>query len=295
MNTKEIELVPVHEGRALLGEGPIWVAASGLIYTVDIEGKKVDVYDPATGETRIISVGFRVGAVVPREQGGLVIAGEDGLYALDPETGSLEAMAKPTNEPNGNRFNDGKCDPKGRFWVGTMSMTENPKQGTLYRLDLDGQLHSIVSGVTISNGLAWNAAGDTFYYIDTPTNEIMAYDYDAETGELSHARLVTRFSSEEGSPDGMTIDAEDKLWVAHWGGWRVSRIDPATGERMTVIPLPAQNVTSCVFAGEDLMDLYITTARTGLSEDQLAEQPHAGGLFRIRPGVRGTSTIAYRG
>lgn len=293
MASREPELIA--DVKAELGEGPSWDARRELLFWVDIEGHQVHEYNPTDGTDRTIPVGRHVGAVVPMEDGGLLIAGRDGFYTLDPHTGELEAIAKPEHEPAGNRFNDGKCDPSGRFWAGTMSMKHESNKGALYRLDSDKSLHTILDGVSTSNGLAWNADGSVLYYIDTPTLKVAAYDFDAASGTISNPRTAVEFPEGEGYPDGMAIDAEGMLWVAHWGGWKVSRFNPATGERLMEIPVPAEQVTSCAFGGEELDELYITTARTGIPEDRLKEQPAAGGLFRVNPGVKGTPTVSYRG
>ncbi|WP_438433134.1 SMP-30/gluconolactonase/LRE family protein [Gorillibacterium sp. sgz500922] len=292
MTGRELELVA--DVKAVLGEGPSWDAERELLYWVDIEGERVHEFNPADGTDRTIPVGRMVGAAVPVEQGGLLLAAKDGFCKLDPLTGRLAEVAKPEAEPEDNRFNDGKCDPAGRFWAGTMSLNGQQKRGKLYRLDADGSVHSILDGFTTSNGLAWTADGRTMYHIDTPTLLVMAYTFDPDTGEVSQPRAAVRFPEEEGFPDGMTIDAEGMLWVAHWGGGKVSRFDPATGERLAEIAVPAEQVTSCAFGGRELDELYITTARTGLSEEQLKRQPAAGGLFRIKPGVKGTPTVRFR-
>jgi len=290
---QELELVA--DVKAVLGEGPSWHAERELLYWVDIEGQQVHEFNPADRTDQTIPVGSLVGAVVPMDEGGLLLAARDGFYRLNPQTGEQDLIGKPEREPAGNRFNDAKCDPRGRLWAGTMSLDDQPSQGSLYCLEADGRIRPVLTGVTISNGLAWSADGGTFYYIDTPTRQVLAYDFDAEEGALSNPRTAVHFPEGEGYPDGMTIDAEGMLWVAHWGGGKVSRFHPATGERLTEIAFPAELVTSCAFGGRDLDELYITTARTGLAEDRLQKQPSAGGLFRIKPGVKGTPTIGYAG
>ncbi|MCL6456469.1 MAG: SMP-30/gluconolactonase/LRE family protein [Gorillibacterium sp.] len=290
-----MKLEIVVDAQAVLGEGPCWDAVRKVLYWVDIEGFLIHEFNPADHTDRVFPVGQYVGAVVPRESGGLVWVGRDGFYSLNLMTEQLAPLVVPVESIETNRFNDGKCDPAGRFWAGTMSTNGGEKQGTLYRLDLDQTVHPMIQAVTISNGLAWSADAKTLYYIDTPTNCVVAYAYHMETGEIASPRTVITFPQGEGYPDGMTIDEEGMLWVAHWGGWKVSRFDPRTGERIAEISVPAAQVTSCAFGGDHLDELYITTARTGLSQDELDKQPAAGGLFRVRPGVRGTPTFTFGG
>src|SRR6218665_3038898 len=191
--------------RSKWGEGAVWW--EGALFYVDIEGHKVWRFDPATGEEKSWEVGQRVGTVVPRESGGLVIAGDDGIFFLDPETGKLTAVAdpEPDKKPD-NRFNDGKCSPDGRFFAGTISLVKKTGDARLYRLEPDLTLHEAFGPVTNSNGIAWSADGKTVFYIDTPRKEILAFDYEAD-GHLRNMRTVADTSHIESSPDGMTIDA----------------------------------------------------------------------------------------
>lgn len=275
------------EGESLLGEGPLWLADSKEIVWVDIEGKCLLIFSIVTGKKRTLPVGQRIGAVVRAEDGRMVCALENGFYYLNPETESLEPIVDPESHLPGNRFNDGKCDPMGRFWAGTMPIEGEGPVGALYRLDGDGSVHKMVEEIGCSNGLGWSLDGKTMYYIDTSTKRIDRFDYDAVSGNITNRQTVVVIPSEQGYPDGMTVDAEGMIWVAHWDGYCISRFDPSTGECLERIELPVSRITSCCFGGEDMDELYITSARVGLSEEQLLREPLAGSLFVYKAGVKG--------
>jgi len=284
------------DAKADLGEGPVWHPVEQALYWVDITGKTLHRYNPADGSTASRTFDKMLGAAVPCRDGGFMLAMQDGIYRLKAfGEGEPELAARPEELHGGIRFNDGKCDPRGRFWAGTMSLADVPNQGTLYRIGPDFVPHAMVRRVSISNGLAWDTARGVMYYIDTPTRTVAAYDYNEETGEISNGRTAVRIAEEDGSPDGMSIDAEGKLWVALWGGGQVVRYDPATGAKLERIAVPAAHTTSCAFGGANLDELYITTARIGRTEQQLAAEPAAGALFRIRVNVRGLPTTLFAG
>lgn len=280
---------------ATLGEGPAWDEKGNTLYWTDILEKRIYRYHPATAKIESFQLDQYVGAVVPRQSGGLVVAAHRGFYYFDPPSGTLHLAAAPEDQDPDLRFNDGKCDPAGRFWAGTMSMTDRKCAGALYRLDRDGSLHRMLEGVSISNGLGWSPDGTTLYYIDTPTRVIAAFDYDAETGRIGKKRIAAEIPEEEGLPDGMTVDEEGKLWVAHWGGFQVARWDPASGKKLSSIRLPVPLVTSCVFGGDKRNELFITTARIGLSEEELKKYPLSGAVFRVTMDVTGVKTYAFGG
>lgn len=282
----------VLDGKALLGEGPLWDDATQRLYWVNILESKLNVFDPATGGNEAIDVGQYIGAAVLGGPGEAIVALHHGFCSLDLQTGRLKEIHDPEADKPEQRFNDGKCDALGRFWAGTMPMSDGSPTGKLYRLDPDLRVTAMLDGIGCSNGLVWTSDNKTMYYIDSPTKKVMAYDYDLERGEISNPRPVVVIPDGGGVPDGMTIDTDGMLWVAQWDGWQVSRWDPHTGELLDKIAVPAARVTSCTFGGADLDELYITTARTGLDEAQLADQPHAGGIFRIRTGAKGLP--AYR-
>lgn len=280
---------------ATLGEGPCWHETEQVLYWIDIYGKSLHRFDPTTGEDQRWDVGEMIGTVAPRSQGGLLVALENGLADFDPVRGELKHW-DPLDEHQDTRFNDGKCDPRGRFWVGSMDhVREERPLGTLYRVDADHSIHRMDDQITISNGLAWSPDESTMYYIDSPTKQIVAYDYDADTGNIANKRPVITLNDEQGYPDGMTIDSEGKIWLAHWAGQRVCRWDPKTGEVLRTIETPAPHTSCCCFGGPDRTDLYITTARKGLTPEQLEAFPLSGHLFRVETDIVGAPTYSYGG
>lgn len=294
--TDKLELV--HDAKAILGEGPIWDERSGKLYWVNILGKSIQSFDPRSGNTKVYELDQYPGTLALKEDGGFVLAAQNGFYRLELNedgTSDLEKIADPEEHLPGNRFNDGKCDPRGRFLAGTLSLKEDKGAGSLYRLNVDGTVDVLMNDLTISNGMAWSDDGTVFYFIDTPTMQVKAYSYNLDIGEVGEGRVVKDFTDELGAPDGMTIDDEGMLWVALYGGWGVVQIDPADGKVLQKIDVPASNVTCCAFGGENLDELYITTARQQLSDNDLKEQPHAGGLFRYRPGVKGRPSFRFAG
>ena len=282
-----IRIEPVGPIRCTWGEGPIWWGHA--LYFVDIEGRRVHRYDPAAGLATSWDCGQRVGTVVPRAGGGLVIAGDHGFAFLDEQTGALTPIADPEHDLPDNRFNDGKCSPDGRFFAGTISLTKQSGTAKLYRLDPDLSVHEAFGPVTKSNGIAWSADGTTCYYIDTPRREVLAFDYDH--GMLLHPRRVIDTGHIEASPDGMAIDADGHLWIAFCHGGCVSCFDPGSGDELHRIALPCLETTACAFGGPDLADLFVTTG-----VHKTAREEHAGRLFVIRGlNVRGLPAHAYAG
>lgn len=263
-----------------LGEGPVWDKKNECIWWVDILGGHIHSYTPSSDTHNILHTDHQVGAVALRESGGLIAAIENGIAMVNMQSGEMSYVAKIEEELNNNRFNDGKCDPQGRFWAGTMDdVTEKGGAGKLYMLDHMLQVSEKVSDVSCSNGLAWNSEGSLLYYIDSPTREVVAFDYDNAMGGISNKRVIIRIPNEDGIPDGMTIDKDGMLWIALWNGWKVARYDPSNGQLLAEVPVPVAQVTSCTFGGTALDELYITTARKQLTDAELATQPLAGCLF----------------
>jgi len=204
---------------AIIGEGPWWDSRASLLYWLDIQGRRLHVYDPDQASDRSVTLSERPGAVVGRQSGGLLMAMEHGFAFVDPNTGAATPILNPEPDKPGNRFNDGKCDSYGRFWAGTMDDAEKERSGAFYRLDADLSCTRLFGGVGISNGFAWSPDDKYLYYIDTPTRRIDAFDFDPETGGLSNRRVAFEVPLGMGFPDGMTVDEEGMLWVALWMGW----------------------------------------------------------------------------
>lgn len=278
---------PISNHVSVWGEGPIW-HQERLLY-VDIESHKILAFTPATGEEKIWNVGQRVGTVVPRAQGGLVWAGDDGFFFLNEDTGVSTPIANPEPDLPDNRFNDGKCDPTGRFWAGTINLKKQPT-AALYCLHADLRVEKKFSPVTNSNGIIWSRDGGTMFYIDTPSKKIRAFDFDTATSAISNERVIWDTSADTSVPDGMTIDNQDRLWIAFCHGAKVVCFDPATKTVEQQIDFPCIETTACAFGGPDLQDLYITTGlKPGL------EEPLAGRLFVCRPGATGVPSSAFAG
>ena len=286
---------------ALLGEGPCWDGESGILYWIDGLGRSVHAFDPSTGTDRMVCVDQFVGCVNLREAGGLIVALEHGFYRLDFESGSVSLIANPEAAVEGNRFNDGKCDSRGRLWCGSMSQKENegaglhPPAGSFYRLSGDGSVEKMFGSVGISNGLGWDRAERTMYHIDSPTRRIDAFDFDVAAGTLARRRMVVKIPEGWGLPDGMCVDVEGMLWVGLWGGGKIARWDPSSGVLLDTIEVPVVNVTCCAFGGPDLADLYITTSRVGLDAEGMVRHPHAGAVFITRPGTQGLPANRFKG
>ena len=289
--TKQAELVL--DTQSTLGEGSIWNYKTGELMWVDIKKEILNVYNPATGYNKEMFTGQMIGTVVPTESGNALVALQNGIYHFNMETGAKKLLVDPEANLPDNRFNDGKCDPSGRFWAGTISTKGDREVAALYRFDPDTTIHKMVDKVSISNGIVWSADKTKMYYIDTPTQKVMAYDYDDATGEISNPEVAVNVPSELGSPDGMTIDENDNLWVALWGGSAVGCWNPETGELIDKIEVPAKNITSCAFGDEDMGTLYITSAREATSKEELEKWPHAGGVFKYRPGVKGVQAFFF--
>lgn len=270
------------------GEGPMWDAENSVLYWVDMLAGDI-LSLPADGIVGRAHVGGVAAVVRPRRSGGLVVAVENGFALIEAGQREPHLVAQAFDDPS-VRMNEGGCDPQGRFYCGSMAYDKTPGRGSVYRLDADGSVHVVLEKVTISNGLVWSLDGTTVYYIDTPTQRIDAFDFDAATGTFANRRPFVHVEG-PGRPDGMTIDSDGCLWVALFGGSAVRRYTP-TGEADLAVELPVSQVTACTFGGAGLDELYITTSRQGLP---VGEQPVAGALFRANPGVRGLPAAAFAG
>jgi len=276
-----------------LGEGAVWNYKTQELYWVDIEGKALHIYNPKTKVNKTFPTPSRIGTVVPYTLTEAVVALEDGIYKLNLETGELSLVSDVEAQQTENRFNDGKCDPLGNLWVGSMHLEQTKPHASLYKIDEKGVAAKMVDSVTISNGIVWTSDAKTMYYIDTPTSKIMGYDFDINTGTISNERVAVEVSLEDGFPDGMTIDSEDMLWVGLWNGNAVARYNPNTGALIRKIEVPAHNVTACAFGGENLDILFITTASVDMTPEEQKALPLSGSVFKVIPGVIGVKASFF--
>jgi len=279
----------LHDIKATLGEGPVWDARTGILYWIDILNKRIY----ANGDV-FLEADETIGCLSLRKNGGLVFTKRASVWTCESDSSNLTLFHALADEPANNRFNDGKCDPRGRFLAGTMDMGETDPIGALYSFD-GNSVTKLIGDVTISNGLAWSPDYKILYYIDTPSHEIKAFDYDLDNGTIGNMRVVIQLSDSLGHPDGMTSDTQGNLWIAMWGGAQVTKWNPNTGQLLEQIPVPAKNVSSCVFGGENRNELYITSARVGLDEEALKRYPLTGGVFRLETNVEGMPMFEFAG
>jgi len=284
----------LYDTKASLGEGPIWDAKTQTLYWLDILNKVVH-----KGPDIWIKLDEFVGCIAPRQNGGLILTQRASILMLDQADPESDPVRGTIVHLDGeallnNRFNDGKCDPRGRFLAGTMDLNETDPAGSLYSFD-GKSVTTILGNVTISNGMAWSPDHKTFYYIDTPTRIVRAFDYDLENGTIANSRQAIYVPESLGWPDGMTSDTQGNLWIAMWGGAKITKWNPNTGELLEQVPVPAKNVSSCVFGGKNMNELYMTSARKGLDEATLNEYPLTGGVFRLETNVEGLPTFNFAG
>ncbi|MEE2807704.1 MAG: SMP-30/gluconolactonase/LRE family protein [Verrucomicrobiota bacterium] len=272
-----------------LGEGPFWDSVSERLIWVDILGKKILEHDFENEVTMDRDVSGNPGCVVLADDETLVAAIDNGIFSINRSDWSVKILAEADPIPR-LRFNDGKCDEKGRLWVGTMDREESDPVGTLYCCSAEGNLDPAHAEVTVSNGIAWSTNNEELYYIDSPTRCVCAFDFDLSSGQIKDKRELIKFTEHDGFPDGMTIDSEGRLWIAFWGGSKVLCIDPRSGKIEGKIDFPVSKITSCAFGGNDLSQLFVTSARVEINEE---EEPLAGRVFVVEPGVTGLESNRY--
>ena len=281
-------------GGDLLGECPVWDERAGVLYRVDALAGAVLALDPGTGTERRIELGRYLGSVVLREDGdGLLVAAEGGFAALDLGTGRYDLLAPVAADDPTVLMNDGACDPAGRFLAGTMSSDATPGRGALYRYVPPGTAVPVLTGVGVSNGLGWNAAGSGLFFVDTLLRRVDRLDYDVDTAAVTARRPAFDLREYPGLPDGLAIDADDGLWVAFWRGGAVRRFAP-DGRLLEEIAVPVDRTTSCCLGGSDLRDLYVTTARRSIREVPAQVGPRDGAVFRYRVAVPGLPAPRWR-
>lgn len=279
--------------KASLGENPYWTAEDAALWSFDVIERKIFRHCTTTGVTHIYDSPGIPASMARRAAGDFLIAYRNGLAVLAPASGREERIEVAVDFSR-ERFNDGRCDRRGRFFVGTMDKGVNRPVGGLWRLDPDRSLTRLADGMTLSNGIAWSPDDRTLYHCDSRPGLVYAYDYDIETGAVANRRLHIDMSDGRGHPDGCTMDAEGCLWIAEVGASAVGRYDPS-GRRMGGISLPASRITSVIFGGAALDRLYITSMYFKLTPEQQAAEPLAGRIFVADPGVRGLPEVPFAG
>jgi sugar lactone lactonase YvrE len=279
-----------------LGESPIWQPGEKALYWVDWGGNPIYRYEPATGRYQAFEVDRPVTALARRAAGSLVAISYRSLDIWDHATNEFTpvvGLADP--ERPQIIYNDAVVDRQGRLLVGTLNWDDPwAPEGSLYRLDPDGSLHQIGTGYATPNGLGLSPDGETLYLTDMRHRQILVYDYDTAAGTIHNRRLFVDVPEEQGMADGLIVDADGYIWSAHWEGWKLTRYDPQ-GKVEREIKFPVQLVICCAFGGDDLDDLYVTTAWWGFEEEQRKAQPKAGDLFRIKLDVKGLVEPAFKG
>ena len=282
----------VADCRALLGEGPIWVAREQALYWVDIKSARLFRLSE-DGSVAQWDMPEPVCSLAPREGGGFIAGTRRGFALIEPEGSRFEFVGELEPHLPGNRMNDGKVDRQGHFWAGTMDDAEEAATGSLYRLHADLTPNRIDEGYKVTNGPAFSPDGRILYHSDSARRTIYAFDLE-ESGEASNKRVLAQFDEEHGFPDGMTVDAEGAIWAGFWDGWCIRRLSPQ-GEILETLRLPVQRPTSCAFGGPQLDRLYVTSARIGLDAKALESQPQAGGVFMIEGAGRGIPERPFAG
>lgn len=275
-------LIKSIHSQCFLGEGPLWIAEPGCFFWVDIEKGNLHRYHLATEKLEIRHFPHRLAVVLEGQNGKLILGLDRKLVRYDWETEVIEELCEVESDLTLNRFNDGKVDPQGRIWIGTLSTLFTEGSGSLYRIGTDLKPLTQLKNLTISNGMAWTADQRTFYFIDTPTKKIQEFAFDPKTGAIEFRRIAVEIPEVLGFPDGMCIDREGMLWVAHYAGSGVYRWDPSTGQLLDKIELPVPHVTSCCFGGENLDLMLITTAQENLTADDLKKYPQSGDVFLVK-------------
>lgn len=295
MKILSIEAELAFEYDAELGECPVWDDQKKLLCWVDILSGRLFRYDPVQKTNEIFEIGEHIGSFSLLEKGGTLVALQSGFAFYSFHTKQLEQIGNPESHLTNHRFNDGKCDAAGRFWSGTLSYDVMENAGSLYCMDSYLQVNKKLKNLTIPNGMAWNLNHQKFYFIDSPDRCIYVFDYDLGSGEIKNQTKLFEFSAGDFVPDGMTIDSEGFLWVALYNGYKVVRINPETKDIIFEVQLPVPQVTSCTFGGPDLNHLFITTAREHMTEQDIANHPLSGSLFKVNLPFKGLPAVRFKG
>jgi L-arabinonolactonase len=293
-NPPSVQVDCVLAASALLGESPVWCQIEKVLYWVDIKRPAIHRFDPTTGACQTWPMAEDVGCIALRRRGGGIVALRSSLASINFCTGEVCRLPGPTLETPDIRFNDGRCDRRGRFWVGTLHEQRHAGTAALFRFDPDGRCSQMISGVTVSNGIAWSPDNLTMYFADSWARTIFSFDFDLDNGTPHNRRVFAELPPAYGVPDGATVDSEGFVWSANFDGGCLTRYAP-DGSIDRLIPMPVQRPTSCAFGGEDLSILYVTSASLNLTDKQRVAAPLAGSLFAVDAGVKGLPEPRFEG
>jgi len=282
----DINYIP--NAKSVLGEGPIYNEMENALYWTDIKSNRLYKYDLESKDTDTYTFSKLISSFVFTKENKIIATTKDGFEYLDTKTLSTKKIVNPEENIQENRFNDGKCDKKGRYFAGTMDNNEDEVTGSLYCFD-GKNIEKKEKDLFISNGLGWNNDSSKFYLTDSPTRTIYVYDYSLETSKMSNKKVFVKLDEKDGYPDGLCVDSEDYIWGAHWDGWKITRYTP-DGKIDKVYDLPVPNVSSCCFGGPNLDILFITSAQKGLSPQELQEAPLSGNTFYMQTNTKGQKT-----
>ena len=280
----------LYSSQCILGESPLWHAERKCCYWADIENGVLYEYSWLPQATRFWKFNYKLTLIVQGKGNQLILALNARIALFDLESERQEWLLDVELPSSGNRCNDGACDSYGRLWIGTMHLEHKKGAGALYCINTNLNIYKKLEHTTISNGIVWSLDKKRLYYIDSPTQVVQSYIFEEESGEIIFEKNVVQIPVKIGTPDGMTIDEEGMLWIAHWGGFGVFRWNPHNGQLIDRITVPVPHITSCAFAGENLDYLIITTARENLKEEELIKYPESGNIFLVKTGVKGIAT-----
>jgi sugar lactone lactonase YvrE len=290
----ESTMTCVLDAKASLGECPVWSVTERVLYWIDINAPALHRFDPASGDDRVMPLPATVGCFALRKRGGFVLALRDGVFLASADGRIERKVADAPYDPSGERFNDGRCDRRGRFLMGTMNERRDGPTGALWRLDFDFSLHRVIGDMTLSNGLAFSPDGRTMYHADTVAQTVKAFDYDQDRGTASNGRVFAQWSGATERPDGAAVDSLGNYWIAFYSGGKLMQVSPH-GRMLAEHPLPVLCPTMGAFGGPDLSTLYVTTARQKRDAAELARLPQSGGVFAKAVDIAGLAEPMFPG
>jgi len=270
----------IEESQSILAEGPVYNEKDNCFYWTDIKDKKIFQYPLRTKKIKKYQFDKKIGTFCFTNENKIIAACEDGIYYLSLQNQSMTYICNPEKNLPKNRFNDGKCDMMGRFYIGSMDDEEKETSGSLYVYEKN-QIRKLESNLSISNGLGWNKANTKFYLTDSPKREIYVYDYEIKTGNISNKKIFAKIKTGDGYPDGLSLDNEDNIYSCHWGGFKITKYSPG-GKILQIFPLAVPNVSSCCFGTKNYDTLLITTAKKDLKQEELKKYPLSGCVFTLK-------------